>query len=186
MKITIQAIESRRQSVERMLDSLGSGADVEVHWDTQLTGHLNSFIHMLIEYLPYIESDMEKNGYDVLSLFAPRRKQLQEYYGDGIKYAHFARFLWLQATVFSEKAVEEMKTFYKEQTELGEVLGAGKHDDVFVQEYLRHYNKKAYCHLPSVVQHNVHIGSSIGHSGSALRMSNMYDRNYIDKFLEGR
>ncbi len=205
MKVTIQAVEERRDNVEKMLHDLGDSVDVEVYYDTRRISPLDSFVRMLdipfsgyrlhlqddviipkrfVEYFPVIESDMSEMDCKVLSVFAPNRKDIHEAADRGEKYIVFKNFLWLQATVFSDDAVKDMKQYYSEKTAAGEEVGEGKHDDCFVQEYMKSYGEKAYVHIPSLVQHNVFMGSVMSHSNSKHRMSKIYDPNFISQYLE--
>ena len=47
MKVTIQAVEERRDNVEKMLHDLGDSVDVEVYYDTRRISPLDSFVRML-------------------------------------------------------------------------------------------------------------------------------------------
>ena len=183
MKVTIQAVEERKGNVERMTAALGDSVDVEVYYDKRRVSCLDSFVQMLsipfagyrlhlqddvvlperfVDYLPYVERDMVENDYDILSLFAPRRKDLRESHSEGVKqYVVFRRFLWLQAVVFSERAISGMKQFLSDRQEVGGEVSDGKSADFFVQQYLQEKKRRAYVHLPSVVQHNVYMGSTL-------------------------
>jgi hypothetical protein len=122
---------------------------------------------------------MKDNKIDLLTLFTPRRKLPKEQLSKGIKFGIFPNYLWLQATIFSANFVDKMR-IHKEESK----KDYGKHDDVFVQDCLAHNKIQAYCHLPSVVQHNVHMGSIVGNPNSEKRMSDIYDSNYINKYLD--
>ena len=59
-----------------------------------------------------------------------------------------------------------------------------KDDDVFVAYVMKKYNIKAKVHLPSIVQHNTEIKSSLGHANSKNRESKVFDKDYITKLLK--
>jgi len=192
MKITIQAIKDRESNVVKIINQIKA----EVYYDYGMNGCFNSFVQMLNipfddyklhlqddiiipeqfeKYLEVIKNDMKEKDIDVLSLFAPRRAFLKSQYEKGIKYSEFPNFLWLQGTVFSRRAVDEMKEYLKINTQI-------KWDDVFVAAYLKHYKRKAYVHLPSIIQHNININSSMGNANSIKRTSDIYDKNYIKNY----
>ena len=196
--ITIQAVEKRKDNVEKMLAKLP--IDTIVHYDKKMISPLVAFYDMLeyktkdyrlhlqddvllpnrfSEYLPYVCKEMKDNEIDLLTLFTPKRKLPKEQMSKGIKFGVFPNYLWLQATIFSADFVDKMREHKKTSKK-----DYGKHDDVFVQDCLLHNKIKAYCHLPSVVQHNVYMGSIVGNANSERRMSDIYDSNYINKYLD--
>ena len=204
MKVTIQAVEERRGNVERMTDALGDSVDVEVYYDKRRISPLDSFMEMLkipfseyrlhlqddmilpegfADYLPVLEDDVRENDFDVVALWAPPRKDLRESHGEGVKqYVVFGRFLTMTAVIFSKRAVEQMRLM--RDAGLRDGVDWGRDDDFFVQGYLRDYKKTAYVHLPSIVQHNVYMGSTLGHASTASRLSELYEKDFIVRFLE--
>ena len=200
--VTIQAVTEREQNVKEMLKRLPSG--VRVHYDTDRISPLHSFVQMLDieftdyrlhlqddvilpqgfkDYLPTILKDMKERNIEVLSLFAPRRKKLKELYKAGETYVKFNNFLWLQAVIFSKEVIDGIKRYIKHCKTFGIEYGEGKHDDILVREYLKENKKTAYCHLPSLVQHNTYMKSTMSHANSIQRASDIYDLNYIKKQL---
>lgn len=200
MLITIQAVEERRNHVELMCHTLFPIEPV-VHYDKVRKSPLNAFYNMLdiqqcqdeyrlhmqddvvfnrrlVMYLPHVIRDMKKQDMHVLTLFTPNRKLPKEQLAKGLKYGVFPNYLWLQATIFSKKFVDIMREVRDQKGEYT------KHDDVFVQDCLKMSNIKAYCHLPSIIQHNVKMGSVVGNANSKRRMSDIYDTNYITNYLE--
>lgn len=195
--VVIQAVEKRKHNVDKMLLKLPKSTIV--HYDKKMISPISAFYDMLeyntmdfrlhlqddvilpnrfSEYLPYVCKDMKDNEMDLLTLFTPRRKLPKEQLSKGIKYGIFPNYLWLQATIFSANFIDKMrkhKDIYKIDN---------KSCDLFVQDCLKHNKIKAYCHLPSVVQHNVYMGSVIGNADNELRMSDIYDSNYINKYLD--
>lgn len=192
MKIVIQAVRQREDNVQKMLKHF----EAQVVYDETLKGNLPTFMDcmrlkingyrlhlqddMIIpngfySYLKKVEADCIKNGFDVLSLYAPKRKQFFEAQEKGLKYSVFNNFLTMTAVVFSEKAVDGILETY---SKYGEEY---KDDDVFVAKWLSLSKTKAYVHLPSIVQHNAYLGSTLGHASTSSRMSVFYDKDYCLK-----
>ena len=191
--ITIQGVESREKNIQKMLKKLPDG--VEVYYDRILKSPLNSFFNMLdikqkdyrlhlqddiiipdgfSEYLPHVVTEMKEKDIDVLTLFTPNRKLPKEQLKKGLKFGVFPNYLWLQATIFSKRFTEEM---IKYRNKKGEAKIFNDADDIFIQEVLKETGIKAYCHLPSVIQHDVFMGSVAGNANSKRRMSDIYDEN---------
>ena len=200
MLITIQAVEERRNHVDLMCHTLLPHKPV-VHYDKLRKSPLNAFYNMLdiqqyqneyrlhmqddvifnnrlVRYLPYVLKDMKERDMHVLTLFTPNRKLPKEQLSKGLKYGVFPNYLWLQATIFSTKFINIMREVRDEKGEYT------KHDDVFVQDCLKRSKIQAYCHLPSIVQHHIKLGSVVGNANSKRRMSDIYDTNYITNYLE--
>jgi len=190
--ITAQCIPERLDYIKNELKALKG---VVYHVDKERKGSFGSFKDMLSikvadyrlhlqddviladnfgDAIPDIEALMDVRGIDVLSLFAPRRKRIIEAYNQNILIDEFPNFLWLQATMFSARFVGlmQMEIEYTNQT---------KHDDVFVADVLKKYGVKAYVFLPSLVQHNVDLGSSMSHANSKRRTSPVFDKDFIKK-----
>lgn len=125
-------------------------------------------------YLPKLEAYMQNKEIHLLSIFAPNRKLILQQYNEGKTIAPFPNYLWLQASIFSPRFQSILK---KEYNNLND--DTIKDDDVFVAYVLKKYNIKAYVHLPSLVQHNTEIKSSLGHANSKIRESKVFDKNYI-------
>ena len=130
-------------------------------------------------YLPKIESYMQNKDLHVLSLFAPNRKLILKQYQEGKVIAPFPNYLWLQATMFSPKFQSVMRSEYNNLSDK-----SIKDDDVFVAHVMKKHKVKAHVHLPSIVQHNIDIKSSLGHANSKNRESKVFDKNYINKVLK--
>lgn len=130
-------------------------------------------------YLPTVENHMKTKKLHVLSLFAPNRKLILKQYEEGKVIAPFPNYLWLQATMFSPQFQSALKKEYNNLSDK-----SIKDDDVFVAHVMKKYNVKAYVHLPSIVQHNTDIKSSLGHANSKNRESKVFDKNYITNLLK--
>lgn len=197
MQVWIQSVEARKDSVQSILKRI----DANVYVDKELKGCFNSFRHMLLNcysgnehivhlqddimpleglqgYLPRVISEMETKGISVLSLFAPKRKSITMHYkvmmAEGIKTAiiPFPNFLWMQAVIFSPKTIMGLVNFLNRSSQT-------KYDDVFVAEYLKSTKQEAYVHIPSLVQHNINMKSTLGHRASKNRMSNCYQNDFL-------
>jgi hypothetical protein len=194
MVITIQAVEERLFWVRKMQGEVSA----VVYIDHGKEGSFSSFREMLkievnnyrlhlqddvilskriSEYLPYLENEMKNKDIHLLSLFAPRRKHILESFNRGETFALFPNYLWLQASIFSKHFIDLMRLEITTTKQ-------NKHDDVFVAEVLKKYKIPAYVHIPSIVQHNTDIKSTMGHSNTYRRESSIYDHNYVTKFLE--
>lgn len=134
------------------------------------------------DYLPYVERLMGKLCIDVLSLFVPNRNSLKrEYEHNGDCIVEFDNYLWLQATVFSRAFDDIMRDTIKQYSQENANIFD---DDIFVQNTLKKYNTKAWVHLPGIVQHNVWMGSVVGHRNDKRRLSYTYDKNYCKNFIQ--
>jgi len=190
--ITAQCIPERLGYIKAELKNL---PNVIYHIDENKVGSFESFKSMLKipvdDYrlhlqddviladnfslaIPKIEELMNIRDLDVLSLFAPRRQRIIEAYSKNLLIDEFPDFLWLQATMFSSRFVSLLRMEIERTTEI-------KHDDVFVAEVLREYKIKAHVFLPSLVQHNVELGSAMGHANSKRRTSPIFDKDFITK-----
>lgn len=193
MTVTIQAVIERAKNVHAIANQLNN--ECIVYWDERRISPFDSFKQMLDiqvkdfrlhlqddviladnlqDYFLTLKSYMWAEDIHVLSLFAPNRKDLIDAYEAGKHIAEFKNFLWLQAVIFSKTAVEEMRHFIRNYKDT-------KHDDVFVRDYLKEYNRKAYVHLPALVQHNVWLGSVVGHRNDKRRMSKLFSKNYVNE-----
>jgi len=132
------------------------------------------FADNLKSYLPKLKAYMQNKEIHLLSIFAPNRKLILQQYKEGKTIVPFPNYLWLQASIFSPRFQSILK---KEYNNLND--DTIKDDDVFVAYVLKKYNIKAYVHLPSLVQHNTEIKSSLGHANSKIRESKVFDKNYI-------
>ena len=157
----IQSVIERQQNVLQMCEAFS--AEPIVYVDHVRHSPLQSFCTMLqmpVEgyrlhmqddlilpqffesYLPMLEKQMEEKNTHVLSLYAPMRKRLIEQHKeilDGNRkenIVHFPNFLWMQCVVFSPVAIRGMMQMFEKSQEDGRELGGGKHDDVFVAEWL--------------------------------------------------
>ena len=193
MTVTIQAVTERAKNVHAIANQLNN--ECIVYWDERRISPFDSFKQMLDisvkdyrlhlqddviladnlqDYFLTLKSYMLAEDIHVFSLFAPNRKEFIEAYESGKHIVEFKNFLWLQAVIFSKTAIEEMRHYIKNYGEI-------KHDDVFVRDYLKKYNRKAYVHLPSLVQHNVWLGLVVGHRNDKRRMSKLFSKNYVNE-----
>tara|TARA_R110000744_G_scaffold323112_1_gene428986 strand:- start:379 stop:981 length:603 start_codon:yes stop_codon:yes gene_type:complete len=128
----------------------------------------------LKDYLPKLEAYMKNKEIHLLSLFAPNRKLILQQYKEGKTIVPFPNYLWLQASIFSPRLQQIMSKeadIYNEDTFNGA--------DTFVAYVLNKHKIKAYVHLPSLVQHDTSIKSTLGHANSKIRESKVFDKNYI-------
>ena len=191
MQIVIQAVEQRRRFVENIQSKLlgaiasydnsgtpigGFNKTLNIPLDTEYRLHLQDDIILangLYNYLPKLEEEMRKNNMKCLSLYVPSQKKLSEAYNQGKRYETTDR-VWIQGIIFHKDIVDASKLDIKTTKEI-------KHDDVFVRSTLKKIKENAYVHLPGLIQHNVWLGSTVGHAKTTQRMSTIFDINYIDK-----
>lgn len=207
LTVTIQATEHRKDNVNKMLKELPS--DTIVYVDHELKGPLNSFTKMLDikvgdyrmhlqddvvlnkglkDYLPYVLNDMEKNKWEVLSLYAPTRNLVKEQISKGMKYGEFPD-CWIQCLIFNKRILNllrEHRKIYNPLKKARKAPCAVYSDDTFINDCFTKNKVKVMVHLPSIVQHDVYLGSLIGHQTSVRRMSDVYEKNYVTNFLKNK
>jgi len=198
MNVVVQSIDERLSFSKNQVAK--AKLDATYYVDTMKNGCLHSFGEMLNNfptneyrlhlqddiifadnfkfYLPILENIMQQKEIHVLSLFAPNRKLIIEQYNKGMQIAPFPNYLWLQASVFSPQFQYYLKHEFN-NLENADI----KDDDVFVAYVMKKYGVKAYVHLPSLVQHDTSIKSSLGHANSKNRESKVFDKDFITKKL---
>lgn len=198
MEAWIQSVRARELSVKSILQRINA----QVFVDDELKGCFNSFSNMLSNcyssnkhilhlqddivplkglqaYLPIVISEMQEKDIHVLSLFAPQRKEFTHQYnkmrerGEKSAIIPFPNFLWMQAVIFSPESITGLRDLISETSQT-------KYDDVFVAEYLKATKQQAYVHIPSLVQHNINLKSTLGHRASKNRMSNCYENDFLE------
>jgi hypothetical protein len=193
VKVTIQAVRDREHWVNQISHKF---KDIQVFYDDERLGNFGKFIEIVNKkwdsyrlhlqddvliakdldlHLDSLQNEMQLRDIHLLSLFAPSRKFLYEQYKKGIRFSEFPDFLMMQGVIFSPYANEKMIEFNKN------IVKRHKHDDVFVREFLKEYKIKSYVHLPSLVQHNLNLKSTLGHSSSIQRRSQLFNFNFYDQ-----
>ena len=200
MKTVVQCVYKRFKYIYNEVEN-NSKIDAIYSIDYEKKGALKSFLKMakeykfneyklhlqddiviadnLKDYLPKLESYMQNKEIHLLSLFAPNRKLVLEQYNEGKTIAPFPNYLWLQASIFSpmlQQIMSDEADIYNEDTFNGA--------DTFVAYVLKKYKIKSYLHLPSLVQHDTNIKSTLGHANSKNRESKVFDKDYITKLLK--
>lgn len=184
-QIIVQAIPDRVKHVKKQL----AGYDYDMVIDREKRGAFWGFkqcleVPQIKPYRLHFQDDillakdflrrfdeMNIGKKQVISLFASPRKVNDEAYRAGKHYEKISRFLWLQAVLFSAEAIHLLnyeKAFTTEK----------KHDDVFVDEVLKKHGIIAFTKIPGIVQHDLSMDSSIGHSNS---LPNRKSRLFIDE-----
>jgi len=199
MIAVIQTIPERYEHAQKQ--SVELGLHTSIYTDKDKDGPFKAFIetlrqipsngeyrlHMqddlilcddLKEYLPHLEQEMDNKGIDLLSLFAPRRKHIKEQYDAGKRIGTFPNFLWMQSVVMSPSFVDKL-LYHAHQYD-------DKHDDTYVAAVLSFYKIKAYVHLPSLVQHNITILSSMKHANNEKRTSELFEKDFVTKWKAGK
>lgn len=188
MIITIQGIPERAKEIKRLRTALADFPyPVHLHLDTNRTGPFNSFRDMLNKYtgeeyrlslqddsllsedlkdeLPKILDKMKNEGIDFVTLFIPNRREFREAWERGEEFVKFKDFLWMPAIIMSPKVQKILRE------EANKIEGYLKDDDVFVGKILKQYKIDAYGVMPSLVQHDISVRSSLGHRGDTSRIS---------------
>lgn len=196
MKACIQTIPERQYHALEQLSELGL-PDTSIYTDYDKVGPFKAFIETLREfpsggeyrlhmqdditlcddlkdYLPELERQMRDNNYDIVSLYAPRRKHMDEQYAKGIRIGTFPNFLTMACCMMSPWMVEKCLAHAHQFDD--------KHDDVYVAAVLSAYKRRGYVHLPSLVQHDISIPSSMKHANNILRTSRVYDKDFVAKW----
>lgn len=195
MQIVIQAVESRRRQVEKIqgvfkdaivsYDSSGTPIGgfkktLNIPLDTEYRLHLQDDIILannIDKYLDVIEKEIQEKNIMCLALFSPNQNAINSATSDNKFFRIDTEKLWIQAVILHKSIIELAK-------ERIETTDEEKHDDVFLRKCIRELKYKAYVHIPGIVQHNVWIGSTIGHAKSKHRMSKIFNINYIDEILQ--
>lgn len=154
------------------IDSLNfcpSGDEYRLHMQDDII-----FCDDFVDYLPTLEEMMRKKEINLLSLFAPRRKHMRVQFEKGKRIGSFPNFLWMQCVIMSPLMVSRLKEHAHQYDD--------KHDDVYVNAVLRAYKDKAFVHLPSLVQHDIGIPSSMGHANNDKRTSELFDPHFVTKW----
>lgn len=131
--------------------------------------------HQLESFLPSLDTIMNDNNIDLLSLYVPNRIVFNELYATGYTGVYeFKNFLGLVACVFSTKMQDIMRKELKNIS-----CDDEEHDDVFVYHTLKKHSMKAYAHIPALVQHRIDMTSAMSHPATDKRVSKCFDINYV-------
>lgn len=194
MIITVQAVPKRMLYIKNQLRKYKNEVNIYFNIDEHYTGSFNSFKNMLnipvdnyrlhlqddiiladnlLFNLDYLSNLMNSNNIDVLSLYANPRKAIKKAFDEGKSLVELKPFLMMQGVVFSKRVIDLMKVEINNSRQT-------KHDDVFVQDVLRMYKIKAYCHLPSLVQHNLELDSIMQHAKNTKnRTTRLFDKDFF-------
>lgn len=214
MIITIQTVEERFNYIKEQTKDFYR--QPIYHVDLERKGCLSGFLDMLEydvqdyrvhlqdniiladgfeEYLPFLQEFMEKQNFDMLSLYVPKMRRINQLseYKNGVSYLYWFAlgFFPLQGAIFSKKFVELMRKEVKgKKRDKYESMKKQKgeqtrqlHDDEFVMLVAQKYNIKPYIHVPSLVQRNIKIQSTIGSITDSNHESGSFDKDYITRKL---
>lgn len=151
------------------LREVPSGDHYRLHMQDDIT-----YCDDFVDYLPEVERVMREDDIPLLSLFAPRRKHMVEQLAKGKRIGTFPNFLWMQCVVMSPWLVSKLLEHAEGYND--------KHDDVYVSSILYYYYKTAKVHLPSLVQHDITIPSSMKHANNEKRTSPLFDKDFVTKW----
>ena len=122
-------------------------------------------------------------GMSAMSLFAPPRAAMDSAFKAGFNFAENYNFLWMPAIVLSA-------AFTRGLLEANAKLSAkehGGHDDVVVQWHVKQSGTPVWTTLPSLIQHDISVKSSLGHPpkvGKTLRISRLWQSIPDDHFAK--
>lgn len=192
-KAVIQAVPERAKFIKSIKEALFPlvGDNVILHIDGERRGPYYSFCNILKtysddkSYMLFMQDDIvfcndykerlikhynhcKDNNWSFLGLFAPNRTDITEAYNKGIEYAHF-KSIWMQACFLSPSFQKLLRDGIEEYDNITTNI---KDDDTYIDYMIKkHRIKDVFVCLPSVVQHDMSIPSSISHSRSTTRMS---------------
>lgn len=208
MRTVIQGIPERIKGIRRIKERLGDISYV-VHLDQKRINAYVALIDMLETYpnddyrltiqddailcdnfnqcLPILEQHMIKNDIKVLSLYVPNHKALNEKYKQGqygiIKpsKSFFPCVCYILSPDIQKSLLEYAKKGNPKET---------KHDDDFIVEYCVKKKIPIFTIIPSMVQHDIGIPSSLGHANTDRRTSRVFEKEYftsknLKKILNG-
>jgi len=91
---------------------------------------------------------------EAVSLFAPPRKVMREWWEQGHNFVENYKFLWMPAILFTARFTRGLLDFAARQDT--------HHDDTVVGDYSRLSGIPIWNCLPSLVQHDLDVKSSLG------------------------
>lgn len=190
MIVTVQAIEERLDYITGLTKSL----DPIIYVDKRRTNAFDSFADMLDyevdnyrlhlqddiiladnfkEYLPWVLKFMENQNLDVVSLFSPARGSIKKAFDEGMRYVRYKNYVGNIAVIFSKFFVQKLRDNVANAKNTQD-------DDLFINEVLEKEGIKAWAHLPVIVQHNISMGSTLGHDRNVSQMtSDIFDKDFI-------
>lgn len=124
-------------------------------------------------YIPILTKLMEDNNIDLLSLFAPARKNITKNYFIGSKISGYNNYIGNQGCIFSKKFVDHMRLYIKISSQTND-------DDIFINEVLSRTSTKGYLHLPTLVQHDLKYHSLLKHITTDMR-TNLFEKDFVIK-----
>lgn len=193
IKVYIQAIEKRKVYIDEYivpeLHKYGF-ADIHVMYDKELNGPMFNLTqimqdaikqdktHFLVlqddviigEHFGEHVSDLMTLNIGAISLFCPPRKQYLIEMQNGTRLYTEKNFLWIQAMLYQKRFMFELYTYSIWNPEK-------KHDDVLVGKFAKDTKNYVRVTIPSLVQHNLNIQSSLGTAtkiGNTKRETQVY------------
>lgn len=106
------------------------------------------------EAVRVIAGHVEAGVMGAVSMFVPPRKAMLRYFADGYTFVESYRFLWAQGLLLSPSFTAGLLEFAPGVE--------SRHDDVVMGRYCKETRNPVWTCLPSLVQHDLRIKSSIG------------------------
>jgi len=104
---------------------------------------------------PEIVEHVESGRMNAVSLFAPPRKQIREWFESGYNFVENYKFLWAQALVLTPRFVEGLLVY-------AETADSRLWDDTILGKYGKESGEPIWNCLPSLVQHDLEVKSTLG------------------------
>jgi GR25 family glycosyltransferase involved in LPS biosynthesis len=122
--------------------------------------------------LKEINEHIDAGVMQAVSLFAPPRKIMLESFEKGHNFIENYDFLWLQGVIFTKEFCKGLIKYAETQNTI--------HDDSVVRDYASSNGIPIWNCLPSLIQHDLNIKSTLGtptSTGGRLRMSSVWQKN---------
>jgi hypothetical protein len=194
--IAIQCVPRRKEHVDKMMAELKRMGFINVipFYDHEYKGTLHNFKRIMSEdygvatHLLVLQDDvifaenfaehlteLVKLNHHCISLFAPPRKVYKEQLELGTRLYIEKNFLWCQAVLYRTDFRLGLIAHKYTEAQLKEIRG--KHDDVMVGQYAKDTKQHVLITIPSIVQHDIAIPSTLGTAskiGSITRESSLF------------
>jgi hypothetical protein len=124
-------------------------------------------------HLSVILAVMKEEGWQAVSLFAPPRADMDRFHAAGYNYVENYRFLWMPGMILTPAFCAGLLQYETHHT---------KHDDSVVGGYSSSTGIPIWNTLPSLVQHNLDIRSTLGTAnkvGKTVRETRVWDEALV-------
>jgi GR25 family glycosyltransferase involved in LPS biosynthesis len=204
IQVAIQAVPERMQYVFNLKKQLTEfGLDTSIFCDQHKVGMMWNMKRILEtewedkvlilqddvilapnfqHHLADIESRMDSEGIECVSLFAPPRQYYQDAYKNGTTLYLEKNFLWNPAMLYSKQYRKDLIEFENNMKDKNWI-------DVWISNFAKETKRYIYISLPSIVQHDLNIKSTLGTPkkvGKVFRESYIYHEVPLGHFLNDK